>query len=377
MKVYIKGGYQTKFGELWDKSLEDLIFESVKFALKDANFDIKNVEVIYIGNMLASQIYNQNHLNSLVSEIFNINIPIIRVESACASGSVAVNQAYTVLKSNLYKNALVIGVEKMTDIPSKKISRFLMSAASSSERLSGITFAGLYALIASKYFSDYKITSRQLADVSIKNHFHASLNEKSQFPFKITLDKYNNSPIIASPLNLFDCSPISDGACTILLSTEKQKNSVEIVASKVATDSISLDKRENICEFKSTKIAALNSFKEAGIERKDVDLLEVHDCFTIAEIIALEDLGFYKKGEGYRSSKEKDSYYYGKLPVNTSGGLKACGHPVAATGVKQVLELFNQINGRCSARQVKNAKVGLAQNIGGTGGTAVVNILKK
>jgi len=377
MKVYIKGGYQTKFGELWDKSIEDLIFESVKFGLKDANLDIKDVQVIYIGNMLASQIYNQNHLNSLVSEMFNINIPIIRVESACASGGLAVNQAYTALKSNFYKNALVIGVEKMTDLAHRKISKFLMSAASDGERLSGITFAGLYALIASKYFSDYKITSRQLASISIKNHFHASLNKKSQFSFKVTLDKYNDSPVIALPLNLFDCSPISDGACTILLSTEKQKKSVEIVASKVATDSLSLDKRKNICEFESTKIAALNSFKEAGIERKDVDLLEVHDCFTIAEIIALEDLGFYKKGEGYRSSREKDSYYYGKLPVNTSGGLKACGHPIGATGVKQVLELFNQISGRSNARQVKNARVGLAQNIGGTGGTAVVNILKK
>ncbi|MFH1971830.1 MAG: thiolase domain-containing protein [Patescibacteria group bacterium] len=377
MKVYIKGGYQTKFGELWDKSLENLIFESVSYALKDANLDIKKVEVIYIANMLSPQIYNQNHINSLVSGIFKVNIPIIRVESACASGGVAINQAYIALKSGLFKNALVIGVEKMTDLANQRISKFLMSAASTEERSSGISFAGLYALIAQKYLSDYKITSKELANISIKNHFHASLNEKSHFPFEINIDNYNNSPIISSPLNLFDCSPISDGACAILLCTDKQKQSVEFASSQVATDSISLAKRENICEFKSTKIASLKSFEESGIERKDIDLLEVHDCFTIAEILSLEDLGFYKKGEGYKSSKNKDSYYYGKLPVNTSGGLKACGHPVSATGVKQVLELFNQIKGRCNKRQVRNARIGLAQNIGGTGGTAVINILKK
>jgi len=377
MKVYIKGGYQTKFGELWNKSLDDLIFEAVNYTLKDVNLDIKDIEVIYVANMLSAQIYNQNHINSLISEIFKVNIPIIRVEAACASGGVAVNQAYISLKSGLFKNALVLGVEKMTDLPSEKISNFLMSAAGSNERLSQITFAGLYALIANKYFSNYKLTSKELSYISIKNHFHASLNEKSQFPYKISIDDYKNSPVIASPLNLFDCSPISDGACAILLSTDKFINSTEIAASQIATDSISLEKRENICEFKSTQIALLKSLKESGIERKDINLLEVHDCFSIAEILALEDLGFYKKGEGYKSSKDKESYYFGRLPVNTSGGLKACGHPVSATGVKQVLELFNQINGRCSKRQVKNAKVGLAQNIGGTGGTAVINILKK
>ncbi len=377
MKVYIKGGYQTKFGELWNKSLEDLIFEAVNCTLKDVNLDIKNIEVIYVANMLSAQIYNQNHINSLISEIFKVNIPLIRVEAACASGGVAVNQAYISLKSGLFKNALVLGVEKMTDLPSEKISNFLMSAAGSNERLSQITFAGLYALIANKYLSKYKLTSKELSYISIKNHFHASLNEKSQFPYKISIDDYENSPVIASPLNLLDCSPISDGACAILLSKDKSINSTEIAASQIATDSISLEKRENICEFKSTQIALLKSLKESGIERKDINLLEVHDCFSIAEILALEDLGFYKKGEGYKSSKDKESYYFGRLPVNTSGGLKACGHPVSATGVKQVLELFNQINERCSKRQVKNPKIGLAQNIGGTGGTAVINILKK
>ena len=377
MNIYIKGGYQTKFGELWDKSLEDLITESVINGLKDASMNIKDIEVIYIANMLSSQIDNQNHLNSLVSEIFKVNIPIIRIESACASGGVAINQAYVALKSGLFKNALVIGAEKMTDQPNEIISKYLMSAASSQERASGISFAGLYALIAQKYFSEYKISSKELANISIKNHFHASLNLKAHFPFEISLSNYINSSIVASPLNLFDCSPVSDGACAIILSTHKTKTSeVEIVASQIATDSISLSKRENICEFKSTKIASLKSFQESGISLKDIDLVEVHDCFSIAEILALEDIGFYKKGEGYKSLKDNNSYYYEKMPVNTSGGLKACGHPVSATGVKQVFEIYNQLLGRVGKRQVKKAQVGLTQNIGGTGGTAVINIIR-
>jgi len=377
MKVYIKGGYQTKFGELWDNSLEDLIFESFNNTLLETNTNINQIEIIFIGNMLASQMYNQNHLNSLISELFNINIPIIRAEAACASGGMAINQAFTAIKSGQFKNALVIGVEKMTDLSSDIISDYLMSAAGPEERLSGVTFPGLYALITQKYFSDYKITSKELSYISIKNHFHASLNEKSHFPFIINFDDYLKSPTVSSPLSLYDCSPISDGACSIILSVNKYNNSVELVSSQVATDSISLSKRKNICEFESTKIASKKAFEESGIDRKDIDLLEVHDCFTIAEILALEDLGFYKKGEGYISSKLKQSYYYGKLPVNTSGGLKACGHPVGASGVKQVYEIYNQLNGNCKKRQVKNAKVGLSQNIGGTGGTAVINILKK
>ena len=377
MKVFIKGGYQTKFGELWNKSLEDLILESSLNSLKDSNVSLNDIDIIYIGNLLSSQIYNQNHLGALVSELLDVNIPIIRVESACASGGVAINQAYNVIKNDQYKNALVIGVEKMTDLPNDVISDYLMSAAGKEEIRSQITFAGLYALMAQKYFKDFKISEKELANVAIKNHFHASLNEKAHFPFQITYGDYVKSPTIASPLRLFDCSPVSDGACAVVITNKPFKNSVEIVASEIASDSISLAKRKNICEMRSTKIATGDALEKSGIELKNVDLVEVHDCFTIAEIIALEDMGFYKKGQGFLASKNKSSYLNGKLPVNTSGGLKACGHPVSATGVKQVFELFNQLMKRCGERQIKDAKVGMSQNIGGTGGTAVIHILKK
>lgn len=377
MKVFIKGGYQTKFGELWQNSLEDLVFESLVGALKDSGLSIKNIDAIYIANMLYSETDNQNHLSAVISEMLNINIPIIRVESACASGGVAINQACNFLKTNQYKNVLVIGAEKMTDLSGQDISYYLMSAASKEERKSKITFAGLYALIAQKYLHDFKISGKELSEIAIKNHFHASLNKKAHFPFEITYQDYLKSPNIASPLKLFDCSPISDGACALVLSNIKQKRGIEIASSQIASDCISLSSRKSICEFKSTKIASKNALKESGLTLKDIDFVEVHDCFTIAEIIALEDIGFYKKGQGFLSSKKKEGYIYGKLPVNTSGGLKACGHPVSATGIKQVFEIFNQLKGRCKKRQLKNASIGLSQNIGGTGGTAVVNIIKK
>ncbi|MFC1624836.1 thiolase domain-containing protein [Patescibacteria group bacterium] len=377
MKVFIKGGYQTKFGELWDLSLEDLILESSLNALKDSSLSIRDINAIYIGNMLSSQIYNQNHLSSVISELLSVNIPIIRVESACASGGVAVNQAFNSIKNEEFKNVLVIGVEKMTDLSNDNISDYLMSAASKEEQKSQITFAGLYALIAQKYLQDFKISTNELSKVAIKNHYHASLNTKAHFPFEISFDSYIKSPLISSPLRLFDCSPVSDGACSIVLSSEKDRNEIEIVSSEVAFDCISLSKRKSIYEFESTKIASKKALEKSGLKLKDIDFLEVHDCFTIAEIIALEDIGFYKKGEGFKSIKNKNSYFNGKLPVNTSGGLKGCGHPVSATGVKQVFEVYNQLNGRCDKRQIKNPKIGLTQNIGGTGGTAVINIIKK
>jgi len=377
MRVFIKGGYQTKFGELWDKSLNDLILESTLGALEDSQFSIKDIDAIYLGNMLSSQVYNQNHLNASVSELLNTNIPILRYESACASGSVALNQAYNSIKNGQYESVLVIGVEKMTDLSSEEISKYLMSAASDEERTSGITFPGLYALIAQKYLDDFNLSFKELSYVSIKNHFYASLNEKAQFPFMISYSDYLKSPLVASPLRLLDCSPISDGACSLVLTGKKTPNKVEIVASQIASDTISLSKRKNILEILSTKLATKNALSESGLFLKDIDFIEVHDCFSISEVMALEDIGFYRKGEGYLCSKNKDSYPGGKLPVNTSGGLKACGHPVSATGTKQVFEIFNQLTGRCGKRQLVNIKVGLSQNIGGTGGTCVINIIKK
>lgn len=382
MKIAILNAYQTKFGELWEKSLDDLISETIFETIKNSNLNVGQIQSIFIGNMLSGLTSDQNHLTSLISEITGLNIPIIRVETACASGGMAIAQACQSIDCGQFENALVIGAEKMTDLPPETIALGLMTAASEEERNCGLTFPGLYALIADKYFTDFGAKEEDLALVSIKNHFHASLNSKSHFPFEITLKQVLESGKVADPLKLLDCSPITDGAAGVLLACKNFAkksgiNKVFITASSIATDTLNLSKRENITEIKSSRIASQNAYKQAGVEPKDIKLAEVHDCFSIAEILAIEDLGFCKKGEGYEATRCGKTKLGGKLPVNLSGGLKACGHPVGATGVKQMVELFNQMNNLCGLRQAPIADIGLAQNIGGTGGTAVIHILQK
>lgn len=382
MKIVILNAYQTKFGELWERSLDDLIFEAIFETVKNSNVNIKQIQSIFIGNMLSGLTSDQNHLTSLVSEITDLNVPIIRVESACASGGMAIAQACQSIDSGQFENALVIGAEKMTDLPPETIASSLMTAASEEERNCGLTFPGLYALMANKYFTDFGAKEEDLALVPIKNHFHASLNNKSHFPFEITLKQVLESGKIADPLKLLDCSPITDGAAGVLLASENfakksSKNKVFITASSIATDTLNLSKREKITEIKSTRIASKNAYKQAGVESKDINLAEVHDCFSIAEILAIEDLGFCKKGEGYITIRSGKTKLGGKLPINLSGGLKACGHPVGASGVKQIVELFNQMCHSCGSRQTEIADIGLAQNVGGTGGTSVIHILQK
>ena len=380
MKIAVLGAYQTKFGELWDKSLADLILEAGREAIKDAGIKKEQIKIAFIGNKLAARLSDQNHLSALLAQLLEVQIPIVRVAAACASGGMAVAQACMAINSGQYENALVIGVEKMTDLAIKDVSSGLMTAASLEEQQSGLSFVGLYALMAQKYLQNFGAEVRDLALPAIKNHWHASFNEKAQFPFSISMDKVLESPMVASPLRLLECSPISDGAASLILSGKKSKkrnSQVYITASSQASGSLSLTKRESLVEIKSTQKAGKDAFEKAGLGPKDLSLLEVHDCFSIAEILALEDLNVYKKGEGYIAERNGEVKLGGKKPVNVSGGLKACGHPVGATGVKQIVEIVNQLRNRGGKRQVKNSLTGLAHNIGGTGGTAVVHILQK
>ncbi|MFC1711020.1 thiolase domain-containing protein [Patescibacteria group bacterium] len=383
MNISVLGAYQTKFGELWQKSLEDLFLESCLEAIRDANILKKDIQIIYIGNKLAGSLSDQNHLSSLLTQILKINVPVVRVEAACASGGVAVSQACMAIASEQYETALVVGVEKMTDLLSENVAQHLMSAAGLDEQDSGLSFVGLYALMAMSYLQKFKAPRKSLAAPAIKNHFHASLNKKAHFPFCINLAQVLKSPVIAQPLTLLECSPISDGAAAIVLSSSKfakkrqLKNGVKIVASSLANENISLAQRQSLLEIKATKKAALQAYNQAGLGPKEISFLEVHDCFTIAEIIALEDLGLYKKGYGFKALENGEVKLGGKRPVNLSGGLKGCGHPVGATGVKQIVEVFNQLKNRAGVRQTKDPKIGLTHNVGGTGGTAVVHILQK
>lgn len=378
MKIKVAGIGLTKFGELWDKTFEDLCLEASAEAIQDSGLTKSKIEAIYVGNMLFGKVSQQDHLGALVSSLLGLNIPAVHIEAACASGGMAVNLAIQALEAEIYQNVLVVGAEKMTDSSTSEITSSLMGASSEAERQAGLTFPALYALMAKAHMLEFGTTKSQMASVAVKNHYHASLNPYAQFPFEVQLDQVLSSPIISDPFTLFDSSPISDGAAALVLTTQKGGHQgVYISASAAATDTIDLSQRDNLVELKATKIAAKKAFGQAGVETKDIDLLEVHDCFTIAEIMALEDLGFCPKGEGGKFVESGVTKLGGKLPVNTSGGLKACGHPVGATGIKQIAEVTEQLRGKSGKRQVKGAKVGLTQNVGGTGATVVVHVLQK
>jgi acetyl-CoA C-acetyltransferase len=378
MNVRIAGASVTKFGEHWSKSLLDLAREASLEAVKDAAVSLDDIGAVFVGNMLSGMLQGQEHLGAAVTSALGINKGAFKVEGACASGGLAVHLAIQSLLAGTHETVLVVGAEKMTDFPPEEISALLMRAGSEEEREAGLTFPALYALLAKAHMQEFGTTREHMAHVAVKNHYHASLNSKAQFPFEVSIEKVLNSAKVTDPFTLLDSSPITDGAAALVLTTRKSslKKNVSIVASAVATDTIAISDRAKLTELAATKNAARAAFKQAGITTKDVNIMEVHDCFTIAEILAMEDLGFCKKGEGGSFVASGATKLGGKKPVNTSGGLKACGHPVGATGVKQIVEINDQLLGRGGKKQVEKAKVGLTQNIGGTGATAVVHILQ-
>ncbi len=376
------GYYTTRFGELWEQSLFDLVEEAIAGVLVDAQVDKKRIDAVFFANMMSGVLENNLHSTAKISEILHTNIPIFRVEAACASGGTAFHLAKQYIDANAGKTVLIIGAEKMTDYAPEETTSALASAASGEEQESGLTFPGLYAMLAQVYFKKYKSNEKDLAYVSYKNHFHGTLNEKAHFRRKITIEQILESPYIAYPLKVLDSSPISDGAAAVIITSDttlvsKTKRPVSIVASETATDTISLKERKRLDELLATKIAAQKAFAAAKIQRRDIRVAEVHDCFSIAEILAMEDLGFWKKGDGGKKMKNLSTMYgsNSNLIVNTSGGLKAAGHPVGATGIKQIGEIYLQLTNQAQSRQVKDVRFGLAHNVGGSGGTVVVTIL--
>jgi len=379
-KVEVIGASMTRFGELWEASIRDLAREAIWEALFSVALEPKDVDAIFVANMMASKTAGQSHLGSLITSEFGINVEATRIEAACASGGLAVLRAAEAIKSGRCKRALVVGVEKMTDLSLSEVSSALVEAADEEwEAPYGATFPGLYALLARYYMEKYKIKEKHLALVSVKNHYHASLNKKAHFQQTITIEDVLKSPPVATPLKLLDCSPVSDGAAAVVLAkaTSKSKKGVFLLGSGCATDTISLGERKSLLSLPASQKAAYEAYKESGLTPGSIDLAEVHDCFSIAEILAMEDLGFYKKGESVRALEEKETTLGGKLPINLSGGLKGCGHPVGATGVKQVVEIFTQLMGLGGVRQVRQANFGLTHNVGGSGGTCVVHIFGK
>lgn len=380
-EVAVIGIGMTKWGELWEKSLRTIFVESALEAIKDAGVD--HIDSMVVGCMSSGLFVGQEHLGSLLSDYLGRNpVPATRVESACASGGLALRHGIMEIAAGMADIVLVGGVEKMTDVTGGEATYALGTAADQEyEGFHGLTFPGLYAMMAVAHMEKYGTTREQLAAVAVKNHDNGSRNPLAQYPFKVTLDGVLNSVLVADPLHILDCSPVTDGsAALVLASVETAKKLkrpyVRVTGSGQASDTIALSNRKDLTWLASTQIAAAQALKMAGCSVTDINLFEVHDCFTIAEIMVTEALGLVDKGHGGKAVQEGLTARDGKFPVNVSGGLKAKGHPVGATGVAQAVEIVKQLRGQAGERQVKGAKRGLAQNMGGTGGSSVVHVFE-
>ncbi len=374
----------TNFGEVWESSFRDLFVTAGALALEDAGLSGETIDAMYVGNMSAGRFIEQEHIGALIADYAGLtttHIPSTRVEAACASGGLAFRQAVIAVASGMEDIVVAAGVEKMTDVEPGASTDALTGAADREwEGFIGATFPGLYAMIATDYMNRYPLTREDLALVPVKNHKNGANNPIAQFRQEITVDTVLNSTLVADPLRLFDCSPITDGAAAVIVAPlerarEFTDTPIKILATAQASDTIALHDRRDISTLDATIAAGERAFRMARVEHKDIDLVEVHDCFSIAEICAIEDLGFCRKGEAGWFTREGETQIGGKIPVNTSGGLKSCGHPVGATGIKQVCEVVQQLRGEAGKRQVNGAKIGMTHNVGGTGATVAVHIL--
>ncbi len=380
--VAIIGVGLTKMGELWEQSMRDLYVEAALGAIDDSGVD--HIDSMYVGCMSGGLFTGQEHIGPLMADYLGQNpIPSTRVESACASGGLALRMGLIDVASGMNDIVLVGGVEKMTDVDGDDATYALATASDQEwEAFNGVTFPGLYAMIAVAHMNKYGTTSEQMAAVAVKNHDNGSKNPNAQFPMKITVDAVLNSVMVADPLHILDCSPVTDGAAACILCPAEMaakltgKQPVKILGSGHATGTIALHDREDFTTLEAVKGAAGQAYEMSGKGPGDIDVCEVHDCFTIAEIAVTEDLGFFEKGKGGPAAADGATAIGGKIPINTSGGLKSKGHPVGASGVAQAVEIVKQLRGDADERQVEGAKVGMTQNMGGTGASSVVHIME-
>ncbi|MFH1054490.1 MAG: thiolase domain-containing protein [Candidatus Altiarchaeota archaeon] len=384
MKVAIIGAGITQFGEFWERSYRDLISEAGIKAIEDAQIDGAEIQSLYVGSMTPGLFIGQEHVGALVADNAGLlGIPATRVESACASGGLALRQAFLAIKAGVADIVVAGGVEKMTDVSTEHATVALAGAADQEwEAFHGVTFPALYALMARRHMLEYGTTEEQMAQVAVKNHYNGSHNPNAQYRKPIRLEDVMKSAPIADPLKLLDCSPITDGAAAVILASEDKarqlcENPVWITGSGQASDTLALHDRKSLCQTEAAVKASKVAYKMAGLNPSKIDFAEVHDCFTIAEIMAIESLGFCEIGEGGKFTEDGETAITGSIPINTSGGLKAKGHPVGATGVAQAVEAVFQLRGKAGKRQVKDAKIGLTHNVGGSGASCAVHILQK
>ncbi len=382
-QVCVAGVGMSKWGEVWKTSLRQLYADAALAAIENSGVD--HIDSLYVGCMSSGLFVGQEHLGPLMADYIGMpGIPAARVESACASGGIAIRQAFIEVASGVSDIVLAGGVEKMTDCDGDEATAALATASDQEyEVFNGATFPGLYAMMANAHMAAYGTTSEMLASVSVKNHKNGTKNPFAQYPFEITLEGVANSVMVADPLHILDCSPITDGAAACIVCTEDVAKSlgkpyVKIIGSGSATDIFQLAQRESMTTIKSATLAVERALAMAGKKLGDVNFAEFHDCFTIAEIIIAESIGLYKPGKAGPAILAGECDLDGKFPINPSGGLKCKGHPVGATGVAQVVEVFKQLTGVAeNGRQIAGSpKIGLTQNMGGTGASSVAHVLE-
>jgi acetyl-CoA C-acetyltransferase len=377
--VAIIGVSQSKFGELWDVSFRDLIAEAGLKAIRDANIEGADLEAMYVGNMTSGLFIQQEHVASLIADHFGLTpISCSRVEAACASGGLALRSGIMAVASGYHDIVISAGVEKMTDVvdPTPAIAT---ASDQEWEAQQGVTFPSLYAMMARRHMHEYGTSREQLAMFSVLDHKNGAKNPLAQYPMEITVDQVLESSMVADPLRLLDCSPVTDGAAAVILCPAEDAHKfndtpVYVKASAQASGTIALHDRRDITTIDSTVQAARTAYKMANLQPKDIQGVEVHDCFSISGLIAIEDLGFVEKGQAGPAVEEGIIEIDGTIPVNPSGGLKSRGHPLGATGIAQTAEIVWQLRQEAGKRQINGIEVGMTHNIGGTGGTAAVHI---
>ena len=380
--VCVLGAGSTKYGKL-NQSIIEIALDASKGAIDSAGITPKDLQAGYISNVFGFTDKQVHMAPVLMSNLGIPNVPGLTIESACGSGSIMFREAFANIAAGFYDCILAVGVEKITHTGTIQ-STTLFSYCSDFfyEGGNGASFPGLFASIARAYMDSHKATEEDLAYVAVKNHENGILNPKAHLRKKITVEDVLNSPVVASPLKVFDCCPFSDGASAVILCTEEYAKKVgskyvKVIGSGRGASPAAVQARDDITTIPSTVAAANQAYKMAGIGPKDVDFAEVHDCFTIAEVIDIEDLGFFAKGTGSRAAREGLTSRNGQIPINPSGGLKSKGHPIGATGIGQVVEVFEQLTGSAGDRTIQNAEIGLTHNFGATGASAAVHIFQK
>jgi acetyl-CoA C-acetyltransferase len=380
--VAVIGVGKTAFGALQDRDLRSLAVEAGEKCMKDARVSPSQVEAFYLGNFAGPSFVGQNHLAPYIAGAMGITgVPATRFEAACASSGSALFHAVSAVGAGLYDVVMVGGVEKMTSQSTPKVTEILAGAGDMlGEGRAGATFPALFAMIARRHMYQYGTTREQMAAVAVKNHLNGSKNPQAHMRKVITLEQALAGKMIADPLTVYDCSLISDGAAAVMIAPLERAGEftgkpVKILGIAQTSDMVALDEKDDITTFRAVVEAGKKAYKMAGLSPRDIEFAEVHDCFTIAEIIAGEDLGFVQKGEGGLYVQQGCTALNGPRPINTSGGLKSKGHPVGATGVGQICDVVIQIRGEAGERQIPRNSIGLAQNLGGSGATAVVTIL--